>query len=93
MTARMSALRYARALLDVALAEADPVVVEQARREIDSRLMLAERELVARTADLAVGIAAKRVKAAITAEDQARLVDQYLGQLAAAPAAGGRVTA
>jgi len=29
MTARMSALRYARALLDVALAEADPVVVEQ----------------------------------------------------------------
>jgi F-type H+-transporting ATPase subunit delta len=29
MTARMSALRYARALLDVALAEADPVMVEQ----------------------------------------------------------------
>lgn len=29
MTPRMSALRYARALLDVALAEADPAVVEQ----------------------------------------------------------------
>jgi len=29
VTARMSALRYARALLDVALAEADPVAVEQ----------------------------------------------------------------
>jgi F-type H+-transporting ATPase subunit delta len=29
MTARMSALRYARALLDVSLAEADPVAVEQ----------------------------------------------------------------
>jgi len=29
MTARMRALRYARALLDVALAEADPAVVEQ----------------------------------------------------------------
>ena len=29
MTARMSALRYARALLDVAIAEADPAVVEQ----------------------------------------------------------------
>ena len=29
MTARMSALRYARALLDVALAEADPVMVQQ----------------------------------------------------------------
>jgi len=76
------------------IAEAERArLVEQARREIESRLMLAERELVARTADLAVGIAAKRVKAAITAEDQARLVDQYLGQLAAAPAAGGRVTA
>jgi F-type H+-transporting ATPase subunit delta len=29
MTARMRALRYARALLDVALAEANPVIVEQ----------------------------------------------------------------
>jgi len=29
MTTRMSALRYARAVLDVALAEADPAVVEQ----------------------------------------------------------------
>jgi F-type H+-transporting ATPase subunit delta len=29
MTARMSALRYARAVLDVALAEADPAAVEQ----------------------------------------------------------------
>ena len=29
MTARMTALRYARALLDVALAEADPAMVEQ----------------------------------------------------------------
>jgi len=66
---------------------------EQARREIDARLKLAERDLVARTADLAVGIAAKRVKATITAEDQARLVDQYLGRLAAAPAADRQVTA
>ena len=48
---------------------------------------------VARTADLAVAIAAKRVKATITAEDQARLVDQYLGRLAAAPAADRQVTA
>ena len=66
---------------------------EQARREIDSRLKLAERELVARTADLAVAVAAKRVKSTITAEDQARLVDQYLTRLAAAPAAQGQVTA
>jgi F-type H+-transporting ATPase subunit b len=66
---------------------------EQARREIDAQLKLAERDLVARTADLAVAVAAKRVKSIITAEDQARLVDQYLGRLAAAPAAEGRVTA
>jgi F-type H+-transporting ATPase subunit b len=66
---------------------------EQARREIDSRLKLAERDLVARTADLAVGIAAKRVKTTITAEDQARLVDEYLGRLAAAPAAYRQETA
>jgi F-type H+-transporting ATPase subunit b len=66
---------------------------EQARREIDAQLKLAERDLVARTADLAIIVAAKRVKATITAEDQARLVDQYLGRLAAVPAAGKQVTA
>jgi len=40
-----------------------------------------------------VGIAAARVKSTITADDQARLVDQYLGRLASAPAAGGQVSA
>jgi F0F1-type ATP synthase membrane subunit b/b' len=60
-------------------------LLEQARREIDSRLKLAQHELVAHTADLAVAVAAKRVKATITADDQARLVDRYLGRLAAAP--------
>lgn len=68
-------------------------LLEQARREIDAQLKLAERQLVAHTADLAVGIAAKRVKSTITAEDQARLVDQYLGRLGSAPAADGQVTA
>lgn len=68
-------------------------LLEQARREIDSQLKLAERALVARTADLAVGVAARRVKSTITAEDQARLVDQYLGRLGAAPAADKQVTA
>jgi F-type H+-transporting ATPase subunit b len=66
---------------------------EQARREIGSQLKLAERRLVARTADLAVAVAAKRVKSTITAEDQARLVDQYLGRLASAPPADRRVSA
>ena len=68
-------------------------LVEQARREIGAQLKLAERALVARTADLAVEIAATRVRATITAEDQARLVDQYIGRLAAAPAADRPVTA
>lgn len=68
-------------------------LLEQARREIDSQLKLAERELIARTADLAVAVAGARVKSTITAEDQARLVDQYLSRLAAAPAAEGRVSA
>jgi F-type H+-transporting ATPase subunit b len=68
-------------------------LLEQARREIGAQLKLAERDLTARTADLAVAIAATRVKATITAEDQARLVDQYLGRLAAAPAADKQVTA
>jgi F-type H+-transporting ATPase subunit b len=68
-------------------------LLDQARREIDAQLKLAERQLVARTADLAVGIAAARVKSTITAADQARLVDQYLGRLASAPAAGGQVSA
>ena len=68
-------------------------LLEQARREIDAQLKLAERQLLARTADLAVAVAAKRVKATITAEDQARLVDRYLGRLAAAPAADRQATA
>ncbi len=68
-------------------------LLDQARREIDAQLKLAERQLVAHTADLAVAVAAARVKSTITADDQARLVDRYLGRLASAPAAGGQVTA
>jgi F-type H+-transporting ATPase subunit b len=68
-------------------------LLEQARREIDSQLKLAERALTAHAADLAVAVAAKRVKATITAADQARLVDQYLGRLAAAPMQDTQVTA
>jgi len=68
-------------------------LLDQAHREIDAQLKLAERQLVAHTADLAVAVAAARVKSTITADDQARLVDRYLGRLASAPAAGGQVTA
>ena len=77
-----------------AIAEAERArLLEQARREIDAQLKLAERDLTARTADLAVAVAATRVKATINAADQARLVDQYLGRLAAAPPADKQVTA
>jgi F-type H+-transporting ATPase subunit b len=68
-------------------------LLDQARREIDAQLKVAQRELLAHTADLAVAIASTRVKAAITAADQARLVDRYLGQLGRTPGTDGRVTA
>jgi len=68
-------------------------LLDQARREIDSQLKIAQRDLRSHTADLAVSIASKRVKATITAADQARLVDRYLGQLSHTTGPDGRVTA
>jgi F-type H+-transporting ATPase subunit b len=68
-------------------------LLDQARREIDAQLTVARRELLGHTADLAVAIASKRVKATITAADQARLVDRYLGQLVRTPGPDRRVTA
>ena len=68
-------------------------LLDQARREIDSQLKIAQRDLRSHTADLAVAIASKRVKATITAADQARLVDRYLGQLRHTTGPDGRVTA
>ena len=56
-------------------------LLEQARRDIDLQVKVAERDLVAHAADLAVGVAADRIKKHITDEDQKRLVDRYVGQL------------
>src|SRR5439155_17492421 len=56
-------------------------LLDQARREIDQRVKIAERELVSHAADLAVGVASERIKKNITAEDQKRLVDRYVQQL------------
>ena len=56
-------------------------LLDQARREIDLQVKGAERELVSHAADLAVNVAAGRIKQTITDEDQKRLVDQYLQQL------------
>ncbi len=63
-----------------AAAERDRLL-EQARREIDLQVRVAERELVAHAAELAVGVASDRIKKTITDEDQQRLVDRYVGQL------------
>ena len=56
-------------------------LLEQARREIDLQVKVAERELVNHAADLAVGVASERIKKSITDDDQTRLVDRYVDQL------------
>jgi F-type H+-transporting ATPase subunit b len=56
-------------------------LLEQARRDIDQQVKVAERQLVSHAADLAVGVAEQRIKKAITDEDQKRLADRYVQQL------------
>jgi F-type H+-transporting ATPase subunit b len=56
-------------------------LLEQARREIDLQVKVAERELVSHAAELAVGLASERIKKNITDDDQKRLVDRYVAQL------------
>jgi ATP synthase F0 subunit b len=64
------------------LAEAERVrLVEQASREIDQQVRLAQRTLIAHAADLAVGVAEQKIKHEITSDDQARLVKTYLDQV------------
>ena len=58
-------------------------LLEQARREIDLQVKVAERELVGYAADLAVGVASERIRKNITSDDQQRLVDRYVQQLKA----------
>lgn len=56
-------------------------LLEQAHRDIDQRVRLAERELVEHAAALAIGVAEGKIKRLITDEDQARLLDRYLAQV------------
>ena len=56
-------------------------VLEHTRREIDMRLRVAKRELLELGATLAVNVASERIKASMTPDDQARLVDRYAAQL------------
>ncbi|HOC17281.1 MAG TPA: hypothetical protein PKK95_03380 [Vicinamibacterales bacterium] len=61
-------------------------MLEQARREIDLQVRVAERMLRRRAGELAVQVAAERVKRTIDAADHARLVDRYLNQVGAGSA-------
>lgn len=56
-------------------------LLEQTRREIDTRLRVARRELTAHAAHLAVQVAETRIRRSITPDDQIRLVDRYASQL------------
>ena len=56
-------------------------MLSQAKREIDSQLRVAERDLKKRAGELAVSVATERVKRTITDLDQARLVDRYMAQV------------
>ena len=54
---------------------------QNAKRDIERRTQLAERQLVQRAGELAVAVATERVKRTITDADQARLVDRYLDEV------------
>ncbi|MGE0592067.1 MAG: hypothetical protein AB7G23_17730 [Vicinamibacterales bacterium] len=56
-------------------------LLDQARREIDLQLRVAQRDLVEHASNLAVGLATERIRRGITPADQDRLVDRYLTQV------------
>ena len=65
-------------------------LLEHTRREIDMRLRVARRDLIEHAATLAVELASARISAAITPEDQARLLARYTAQIASPePRRGG----
>jgi len=73
VTARMSALRYARAVLDVALAEADPAVVEQ---ELGAAAELFKGH---------AGLWKVMTNPAVPAPKKRAIVDSFLPQLGVTP--------
>ncbi|HEY3382891.1 MAG TPA: hypothetical protein VGK32_14035 [Vicinamibacterales bacterium] len=56
-------------------------MLDQTRREIDTQLRIAERDLKKRVGELAVSVATERVRRTITDEDQTRLIDRYVTQV------------
>jgi len=65
-------------------------LLEQARRAIDLRLRVAERDLTARAADRLVAIAAERIRRTVNEQDQARLIERYLSQVSLVAGGAGR---
>jgi F-type H+-transporting ATPase subunit b len=59
-------------------------LLEQMRRELEMQVRIAQTMLRNEAAELATGIARRRIETSITAEDQMRLLDRYARQLGAA---------
>ena len=56
-------------------------LVEEMQRDVDVRVRVARKALAEHAADLAVGLAADRVRQTITDADQARLIDRYAAEV------------
>jgi F-type H+-transporting ATPase subunit b len=56
-------------------------LVDDVQRDIDVRVRVARKQLAEHAAELAVGLAADRVRQTITDADQARLIDRYADQV------------
>ena len=56
-------------------------LVDQTRRDMDTQLRIAKRDLTRRVAELAVGVATQRIKEQLDDADQLRLIDRYVGQV------------
>jgi F0F1-type ATP synthase membrane subunit b/b' len=56
-------------------------LVDEMQRDVDVRVRVARKALAEHAADLAVGLAADRVRQTITDADQARLIDRYTAEV------------
>ena len=56
-------------------------LIEETQRDVDLRVRVARKALAEHAADLAVGLAADRVRQTITDADQARLIDRYAAEV------------
>jgi F-type H+-transporting ATPase subunit b len=56
-------------------------LIEEMQRDVDIRVRVARKALAEHAADLAVGLAADRVRQTITDADQARLIDRYAAEV------------